>query len=122
MPAKGDNSRQKPTRWKPLTIEQQNAIDLLILGQTDQEVADTVGVTRPTVTEWRNQHPYFQSELQQRRAEVWRSITERLRSGLSKAVNNLLAAVEAGDLKASLELLKCCNIYGDSHMNAIHDR
>lgn len=35
-----------------LTPEQLNAIDLLILGKTDREVSDIVGVRRETVTKW----------------------------------------------------------------------
>ena len=49
---------QKPTFTpKPLSIEQRNAIDLLILGKTDQETADTVGVSRETVWSWHHEHP-----------------------------------------------------------------
>jgi transposase len=35
-----------------LTPEQLNAIDLLILGKTDREVSEIVGVRRETVTKW----------------------------------------------------------------------
>ena len=42
----------KPTYKRPngLSVEQQNAIDLLTLGHTDLKVARTVGVSRTTVT------------------------------------------------------------------------
>ena len=40
-----DKTPQKPT-FKPLSIEQENAIDLLISGNTDQQVADAVGKDR----------------------------------------------------------------------------
>jgi hypothetical protein len=62
---------QKPTFTpKPLSIEQRNAIDLLILGKTDQETADRVGVSRETVWSWHHEHPIFMSTLERRRAEV----------------------------------------------------
>src|SRR5882724_1139568 len=97
---------QKPTfRPKPLSIEQRNAIDLLILGKTDQETADTVGVTRETVWSWRHEHPIFMSTLERRRAEVWGTTGERLRSLMAKAVDNLAEAVESGDVRVSIELL-----------------
>lgn len=35
-----------------LTPEQLNAIDLLILGKTDKEVSEAIGVRRETVTRW----------------------------------------------------------------------
>jgi hypothetical protein len=58
--------------------------------------------------------------LERRRAEVWRQPQERLRSLLSKAVENLAAAVEEGDLKASIEVLEVVGMYSDGAMNAIH--
>jgi hypothetical protein len=114
-------SQQKPT-WKPLSIAQENAIDLLILGKSDREVADTVGVNRTTIWEWRTAHPLVMATLERRRAEVWRQPQERLRSLLAKAVENLAAAVEGGDLKASIEVLKAVGMYGNGTMHAIHEQ
>jgi hypothetical protein len=104
---------QKPTFTpKPLSIEQRNAIDLLILGKTDQETADTVGVSRETVWSWYHEHPIFMSTLERRRAEVWGTTGERLRSLMAKAVDNLAEAVESGDVRVSIELLKVTGMYG----------
>jgi hypothetical protein len=52
--------------WRPkeLSIEQRNAIDLLIVGKSDQETADAIGVTRQTVQVWRTSNLLFQSELE----------------------------------------------------------
>jgi hypothetical protein len=77
------------------------------------------GVIRQTCREWRRQHQVFMAELERRRAEVWRQPQERLRSLLSKAVENL-AAVDEGDLKASIEVLKAVGMCGEGTMNAIH--
>ena len=41
---------------------------------------------------------------------------------MGKAVANLAAAVEGGDLKASIEILKAVGMYGDGTMNAIHEQ
>ena len=116
-----DKTPQKPT-FKPLSIEQENAIDLLIAGHTDQQVADAVGKDRTTIWGWRHEHPLFMATLARRRAEVWRVPQEKLRGLLSKAVVNLAAAVEAGDLKASIEVLKAVGMYGDGTMNAIGEQ
>jgi hypothetical protein len=118
---KPSKSQQKPT-FRPLSIEQQNAIDLLILGKSDTEVAEAVGVNRSTIWEWRTVHPIFMATLERRRAEVWRQPQERLRSLLSKAVENLGQAVASGDLKASIELLKAVGMYGDGTKNAIGEQ
>jgi hypothetical protein len=118
---KPHKTSQSPA-YKPLSPEQENAIDLLILGKPDREVAELAGVTRETVWHWRHEHSVFMATLERRRAEVWRQPQERLRSLLSKAVENLAAAVEEGDRKASIEVLKAVGLYGDGTMNAIHEQ
>jgi DNA-binding NarL/FixJ family response regulator len=65
---KASNSQQKTAfKPKPLTIEQENAIDLLLTGKSDREVAETIGVHRMTVQQWRTAHPLFMATLAQRR-------------------------------------------------------
>jgi hypothetical protein len=104
---------QKPTfKPKPLSVTQLNAIDALILGKTDQETADLVGVSRETVWGWRNEHLVFMACLQEHRAEVWRVPQERLRSLMTKAVENIAGLVETGDYEASIALLKITGMYG----------
>jgi hypothetical protein len=66
--------------------------------------------------------PLFQAELERARAEVYRAPQEKLRSCLMKAVSNLAAAVEKGELRASIELLKAVGMYGDGTMNAIREQ
>jgi len=121
MATKADKSRLAP-RFKPLSPAQETALTLYLAGQSDTDVAQAVGVTRQTCWEWRRQHLVFMAELERRRAEVWRQPQERLRSLLSKAVENLGQAVESGDLKASIELLKAVGMYGDGTMNAIFEQ
>jgi hypothetical protein len=116
------NKSQHNRTFKPLSVEQENAIDLLILGKTDRETVEAVGVGRPTVTLWRTQHPLFMATLEQRRAEIWRAPQERLRALLSKAVDNIASAVDAGDVKASIEVLRAVGMYGNGTMNAIHEQ
>jgi hypothetical protein len=76
----GDNRR------RGLSIEQRNAIDLLVQGKSDQETADAVGVNRVTVTKWRNYDPWFQAELNQRRQDGWGGSVDRLRGLLPRLV------------------------------------
>jgi hypothetical protein len=118
MPTKPDKSRPAP-RFKPLSLAQETALTLYLAGRSDADVAEAVGVTRQTCNEWRNQHVVFMVELEKRRADLWRSSAERLRSGITKAIENLLGAVEAGDLKASIALLKAVDLYGDASMSHI---
>ena len=106
-------SPRKPTfQPKPLSSAQLAGLDLLLVGKTDQETANTLGITRETVWSWRREHPIFMSELQKRRAEVWGSAGERLRSLMQKAIDNIAALVESGDFDASLAVLKITGLYG----------
>lgn len=100
--AKGDKTRQKET----LSIEQLNAIDLLVMGKTDREVAEAVGVSRQTVTSWRLYNPHFQAELNRRRKEIWGAAVDRFRSLLLKSLDTVERALDEGDAKTAVELLK----------------
>lgn len=100
--AKTDKFRQKET----LSIEQLNAIDLLILGKCDREVSESVGVSRQTVTSWRLYNPYFQAELNRRRKEVWGAAVDRFRSLLLDAIDAIEKAIKQGDAKTALEVLR----------------
>jgi hypothetical protein len=93
-------------------MEQQNAIDLLVQGKADHEVAAAVGVARETVTRWRGENPYFVAELNRLRKALWGSAHERLRGLVHTAVDILEKALTDGDLKAAVELLKAVRLYG----------
>lgn len=108
--AKADKTRQ-------LNIEQENAIDLLLQGKSDREAAETVGVSRQTVTEWRNHNAIFVAELNRRRHEVWGSQTARLRLLVSQAVDVLEEDLQNDQhLKlrqsAAVHIFKAVGLYG----------
>jgi hypothetical protein len=96
----------KPDKIGHLTVEQLNAIDLLIGGRTDREVAETVRVTRQTECRWR-QNPYFEAALNRRRREVYGVAVEKLRGLLPAAVDRLADELEGDDgLKVALKLME----------------
>jgi hypothetical protein len=99
-------------RPKPVTVEQLNAIDILVTGASDAEVAKVVGVTRDTVNYWQNHNPVFMAELEKARQSFMAQAIDALRAALLKAVKVLVAAVEAGDLRAAIELLKTIGLHG----------
>ena len=63
-----------------LTVEQQNTIDRLVAGDTDEQAAKAAGVHRVTVSRWRLYNPTFQAALNARRQEVWGASADKLRS------------------------------------------
>jgi hypothetical protein len=109
-------SRTKPhktSQHATLSIEQHNAIDILILGHTDQEVAEQIGVARETICRWRNENPYFMAELNRRRKDVWQTAQERLRGLVGKAIDILEKALQPDDVKAAVTVLRAANLYGN---------
>ncbi|MCH2519463.1 MAG: hypothetical protein MK210_14900, partial [Dehalococcoidia bacterium] len=106
-----NKSSQEP-QGSNLSVEQLNAIDILVQGKTDQETAQSVGVARETVTRWRNDNPYFAAELNKQRRLIWAASHDRLRSLASKAVDTLEAALDSGDSRIAVEVMKAVGLYG----------
>ena len=96
-----------------LSEQQQNAILALLEGLPDREVADRVGVARETVCRWRNQDPFFASELNRRRQDLWQEASDRLRGLVGSAVSTLEEAVGQGNVQAAVQVLKAVGVYGD---------
>ena len=88
-----------------LTIRQQQAADLLALGESKTKAAAAVGVSRQQLHTW-VQNVYFRSAVSKRHAEVWQESKERLRGLAVKAVDVIGNEIEGGNLKAAVELLK----------------
>ncbi len=60
-----------------LTQQQGAAIELLLMGKSDRLVAETLGVCRKTVWNWRHANPAFKDEFHRRRkAAVVRHVVE----------------------------------------------
>ncbi len=99
-----------------MSIEQQNAIELLITGKSDRETAEGCGVSRQTVTQWRNNQAEFIAELNRRRAALWESIIDRLRALVWEAITILEDDLHGDDIKArrvaAIHLLRAVGIYG----------
>jgi hypothetical protein len=91
-----------------LTVVQLNAVDLLVIGKTDQETAEVVGVTRQTVNGWRNQNPYFQAELNRQRQVLWGGAVDQLRALLPRAVAVLAEELDGGNdrVRVAVDLLR----------------
>ena len=110
--AKRDKGCQKSLG---LTVEQLNAIDLLVTGISDREVAEKVGVARQTVNNWRLHHLGFQAQLNRQREEIWGVSKDRMRALVPKALDRIEKALEDdGDqnsAKVALEVLKAAGLH-----------
>jgi hypothetical protein len=112
-------AKQDKTRQVELTIEQQNAVELLITGKSDREVAELCGVSRQTVNDWRHKNALFVAELNRQRAGLWDCDIDRLRGLVRAAITVLEDDLQGDDIKArrvaAVHLLRAVGIYGASH-------
>jgi DNA-binding CsgD family transcriptional regulator len=110
-----DSMRERSDAPK-LTPEQLNAVDLLILGKTDKEVSETIGVRRETVTRW-HKNAFFIAELNARREELWVESKLRLKAVVHDAVDVLTNGLRSSDQKiaitAAVHILKTVGLYGE---------
>lgn len=95
---------------KRLTDKQLKAIDLLVAGLTDTEVAEQLGVARQTVNEWKNRNPAFIAELNRRRKAVYEASLNKLVNLTHKAIEIVEKEIEAGNWKLALEVLKMAGL------------
>jgi hypothetical protein len=102
----------------------ENAIDLLITGKPDREVAEAVSVSRQTIAQWRRNR-VFTAELNRRWQALWADGHERLKRMVMTAIDRLQKAVDTGDLQP-MELLRIVGLFeavgaprGDIHPHAI---
>jgi len=96
----------KPDKIRQLSIEQENAIEHLLQGQSDKAAAEAVGVSRQTVWEWRNHDVLFIAELNRQRFEMWQEARERLKSLANRALDVVELQLDSDDPKAALAAAK----------------
>jgi len=79
---------------KTLTAVQRQAIEYLASGKTDAETADALGMTRSTVTRWRNLNPVFAEAERTAEDEAVARTRRRLRSLTARAVDTIAAVMD----------------------------
>ena len=89
-----------------LTPQQLQALDLLLSGLTVTAVATAVGVSRETVHRWLRDDCGFIVAMNRGKRELHDAAQSRLQSVWWKAADNLARAVDAGNLQASLVVLR----------------
>jgi small-conductance mechanosensitive channel len=96
----------KPDKTRQLSIEQANAIEHLLQGQSDRAVAEAVGVSRQTISEWKNHDPLFVAELNRQRSEMWKEARERMKALANRALDVVELQFDSDDPKAALAAAK----------------
>ncbi len=112
------------TKTDTLTPQQAAAADLLALGATVTDAAETLSVSRQTASEWLHHNAAFQVALNARQRELWQGYVERLRSLVPKAMDTLEVAVSdvKQDVAAAVQILKAAGLYGLTGPREIYPR
>jgi DNA-binding transcriptional MerR regulator len=103
---KANQTQPNPAEFrpKPLTVEQENVIDLLITGKSERETAEVCGVNRSTIAQWR-QIPLFVATMNQRRQALWQESHEKLRSLILGAMGTLEGRITSLTNRELLQLI-----------------
>src|SRR5438876_12422902 len=86
---------------KELTQQQQTAVELLLQGHTDAQVAAQIGVDRTTIFRWRKSD-FFGAELDHHRRTLMEQSTARLQTLLDPALAILEKQLAGDDPKTQL--------------------
>ena len=104
-----------------LPTNQQQALELVVAGQTDQKVADQVGVARETVCRWRQQ-PEFRAALNKYQTLMQQAAADRLRALVNEALEGLADALADENprvkIQAAVHILKAAGLYS-KHLPAV---
>lgn len=89
-----------------LSPTQVTVLAALLAGNTITDAATAAGVERVTVHRWMREDFCFQAALNRTRRELRRETYGRLAQLADKAVGCIKQAIEAGDAKVALEIVK----------------
>ena len=90
-----------------LSAAQKLAIASLVSGATDQEAGKAAGVSRETVSRWKNHNPHFQAALNKLQQQVWEGHRTKLLGVVSAAIETIEEAVKNNPAIAMKILEKC---------------
>ena len=99
-----------PQIAEALSVRQLSALERLLCGRTVCNAADAAGVSRETVHQWLRDDAEFAAFLNRGKQDLIRSARARLLHAVRSAVTTVTEAVEKGDLRTSLDLLKTVGI------------
>jgi transposase-like protein len=96
----------RPERDRDLNPRQTQALKHLLVGATIQKAAQSAGVDRSTVHRWLREHWGFQAAYNAAQRDLQREVAGRMLQLAHAACETVAAAVERGDVRAALAVLK----------------
>jgi len=87
---------------KNLSGKQEMALELVMCGMSDGDIAKRAGVSRQTVNTWRNHDDHFRMLLAERRVSLREQYRGDLSGLVSEAVGGMREAIQEGDMLTRL--------------------
>ena len=97
---------------RPLSKAQLSALEALLTGSTVTDAAVAAGVARTTVHRWLKDDWVFQAELNRERREIRDAIRSQLLRAAESAVRSVSRAIDEGDLRVAMDVLKGVGLLG----------
>ena len=108
------NDRPPPGEQERLSERQFLAVELLLAGKCDSDVAAAVGVSRRTILRWRLEDLDMIAELRRRRRQLRSATADRLRNLLTPAVQVLADQLndryDRTRFRAAMEILRLVGV------------
>ena len=105
------NKMQHNATLERLSPAQVIAIDAMLAGKTITAAASAAEVDRATVHRWLKDDFAFQAELNRGRREMRRATLGNLERLAAKAADCIEKAIDQGDVKSALEILKRLHLF-----------
>ena len=110
LPETQERIREVTERENATRVNQTRAIPLILQGKNNQQIADALGISRQTVSFWRNQDKEFQTALNEEIKASQDAQRAKFDTILDAAYESLISLLQSDDpqirLKAAVEVLK----------------
>lgn len=104
-PTESDKIKQSENFIR-LNTKQRQAIEMLLMGKTDLEVTEALGIVRDTLWRWRTQNHDFIAVWNELSVQIWTHLTSRLNDVFSRSVGVIEEAVDKRDVDVALALVQ----------------
>jgi hypothetical protein len=95
-----------------LDPKQVTALECLLRGSTATEAAQAANVNQRTLWRWQRSNPEFQAALNRGRREAWEAAELRLQRLAESAIRVVEQALDQGDVRAALAILRGLRLLG----------
>jgi IS30 family transposase len=88
--------------YNGLSDKQEMAIELVVCGMSDRDIAEQTGKSRQTINRWRNHDPDFRAVLAERRKATRERHRDELSGLVSEAIEVMRDVMREGDMSTRL--------------------